>query len=301
MIKFWPGFDKSRERLPQLLRTTATLVLLGWACHGLATLVWLLLPAPEFAATDPALALNQAALQRAASADERPLDTALLANLPFARNGADAAFAGSVAHATNAEGAAADTTLDLVLHGTVASSERSAARAIIAEGKRQMVVVPGAALPISASGVSLVEVLTDRVILDNNGRRETLWIDQPERASRPALASTRQASATVAGAVDNAMPAALAEVVAFALQRSDDGRTGLRLRAKGDGRLFRRLGLRNDDLVLAINDVSLQDREQAMALAQTLHTADAVRLQVRRNGKPLVLDLDLKVLEQRVN
>src|SRR5690554_2422068 len=144
----------------QLLVSGLSLLLLIWLCHSAASLFWLLFPRPELQQVAMQQAANRAVLRPAPA--QRVPDMALLVQLPFANRHKD------LAH-THAQ-ATIDTALALLLKGTVPSSNRQASRAIIAEGELQAVVHLGEVLPISMAGVRLAEVLTDRVVLDNNGR-----------------------------------------------------------------------------------------------------------------------------------
>ncbi|MGA0805146.1 MAG: type II secretion system protein N [Pseudohongiellaceae bacterium] len=271
--------------------------MLLWLCFSSARLLWVLLPGPVPATSDTTPVLNQAALALPAGTSDATVDLATVVSLPFA--GVETARA-MAAQAPERSDKAQATLLPLTLRGTVASSDPKAARAIIAEGDRQAVAVPGEQLPISTQGVSLIEVAVDHIIIDNNGRRETLWISD-SAASSPATS----AAATVAVAEPGAstvpvaglgLPPVFAEAASFQLHQTPDGREGLLARAKGDGRLFRRLGMRNDDIVLSVNQYSVLDSALAAALQQSLREGGNIQLQLLRDGQTINTVLDPSVL-----
>src|SRR5690606_3683673 len=73
------------------------------------------------------------------------------------------------------EDEAVDTKLNLVLRGVVASSDENSARAIIADARAQAIYSPGDDIE-GQQGVKLAKVLPLRVILDNRGQYESLWL-----------------------------------------------------------------------------------------------------------------------------
>jgi len=89
------------------------------------------------------------------------------------------------------EDEATDTRLKLTLSGVIGSSRAQDARAIIVDGRHQGLYGPEQAIERQA-GVKLVKVLEDRVILDNNGRYESLWLYCEE----PLLTTTKAVTAT---------------------------------------------------------------------------------------------------------
>jgi type II secretion system protein C len=153
--------------------------------------------------------------------------------------------------------------------------------------------------------------MSDRVMLDNNGRHETLWMYQqsgsntampapdmtatpPALPALPSLPGFTSVLKAIGGPVSAAMASTLGSVASVSVQQ--DG--GFRIRAKDNGRLFRQLGLRNDDVVTAINDVPVQDTDNALAMYRSLAGASRVKLAIVRDGKPLSVLVDLAILNK---
>lgn len=275
------------------LRSTAVLALF-WMGHSLATLAWILLPEPEVSPANLQLAANRAVLDVAAAERRRGVDMDLLLRLPFSQGTAPGGLS-SDRHA-----ATVTTGLALVLKGTVPSSDTRASRAIIAEGERQSVVHAGEPLPISTAGVSLAEVFTDRVVLDNNGRAEVLWMDVHKAGGDRAPASmneVRPVPMPPDAAFQTGLPAALSDILSATPQLAGNGKLGLRLKSTGNGRLFRRLGFRNDDIVIAINGMELQEGMAPAELSQALQGSSTARLSILRNEQLLELNTDLSLLD----
>lgn len=158
-------------------RFCVKLLLVLWLAYTLGGLVWMLVPAPEVRAAHVAPnALNS----EPATSGQANVDIEQLAGLSIFGEPPEGEADGSLSDnepsgAPGVEEQAVDTELNLVLRGVMGSSEQGAARAIIAEGDSQAIYAPGDELPVSGS-VTLEKVLPLRVILDNAGRYESLWL-----------------------------------------------------------------------------------------------------------------------------
>lgn len=275
------------------VRGTALLALL-WLGHSAASLAWLLFPGPGLPQVDMTLVANRAVLGVDGVARRKVVDMDRLLSLPFSPGG------GAAGQSSDRQQVAVTTGLALVLKGTVPSSDPRASRAIIAEGERQSIVQAGEPLPISTTGVSLAEVLVDRVVLDNNGRAEVLWMDVRgaggERDGKPA---SEPGPLVADGTLEQyaTLPAALQSVLSATPQLAANGKFGLRLESTGNGRLFRRLGFRNDDLIIGIDGQEFHGGMAPAALASALHGKRSARLRILRNEQMLELDADLSLLD----
>lgn len=280
------------------------LVLLGaWLIASLARLVWLLLPPGTalVAVTPPPI--NAAASPRAPAAGAA-VDIERLAGWHlFGEAGAakPAAAAGAI------EAQAQDTALNLQLVGLVQSSDDKLARAILLLEGRQQQFALGEQLPASGR-VLLSKVLADRAIIDNNGRYETLWLYDQEalnrlgRAAPPASSDAAQGSAidlrvdpsvtaAASGYRDQLYqnPSGLADLIQVSVQRD-----GFRIRPGRDPQAFAAFGLRPDDVVTAINGVSLSDPGAALNLYNQMRTAQEAALTIRRGGEEIVIAVSLQ-------
>jgi general secretion pathway protein C len=163
-------------------------IILLWVANNLAQAVWLLVPSPEL--ENPPLAPPAEVTEpskQAAQVDLAAIQSAAL----FGEGGIAPPPEPEPTVLPGIEQEAVDTSLNLRLQGVVASSDPDSARAIIADGNKQDLYKVGDKLP-KGNNVTLVKVLDQRVILDNNGRYESLWLYSKEDAERRASAGGRE-------------------------------------------------------------------------------------------------------------
>lgn len=291
-------------------RQLLTGLAVAWLLASVARLVWLLLPlsaAPAQPAPAPVNAVAQAQAGAAAPVDIE----AMVAWHLFGEAGAKPATAtgGAAAAAAGIEEQAADTSLNLQLQGVMSASEAKLARALIlAEGRQQQYTV-GEQLPASGK-VVLAKVLVDRAIIDNNGRYETLWLydpnaaglvqPQPAAQAQPAVATVdkRGDAAVTALAQDYRQqlyqnPSGLTDVMQLSVAREGDKLIGYRVRPGRDPQQFQQFGFRPDDVITAINGVTLDDPQRALELYNLLRNATEATFSVRRGGEELTLVVSL--------
>lgn len=193
---------------------------------------------------------------------------------------------------------APDTRLKLVLHGVFASEESGKARAIIADprGKEEHYAV-GDSLPGNAE---LSEVYPDRVILQRNGRYETLRLIPDSRSkARP---SARSPVKTLAKKHEQRIrdirqkikqsPNTLIDAVRPMPHMGKGGAmVGYKLMPGRDPAFFRELGLRPGDVVVQINDVRLDSKQNGMRALKSIQSGDQASMTVLRGGQEQVMNL----------
>jgi general secretion pathway protein C len=69
---------------------------------------------------------------------------------------------------------------------------------------------------------------------------------------------------------------------------------GLKVYAIRPGKLWARLGLKNGDLVRAINGTALSSPDNALEVYSSLRTASALTIDITRGGKSVVLNYTIK-------
>ncbi|MCF6255425.1 MAG: type II secretion system protein GspC [Gammaproteobacteria bacterium] len=284
------GMDK---RLPLLV----LLLLIILLAQSLAQLTWQVLPSQP---SEPML-LPRTSLQSTAKvAQPRASDINRIAQWHLF---GEIQKVASVPMAQMTE--APDTRLNLKLHGLLASSDPSEARAIIADGKgMEEAYAIDEELPGNAV---LREIYVDRVILEHRGRLETLRLPKDEIVSamvaRTATQNTSRArgrgrGTTQAGTADNAAllrqyrdalmsePQTLMNLVnASPVTDKATGRLkGYRIRPGKDRKLLGRFGLKSGDVVTGVNGVALDNPIKALEIMRDLSTASSVILDVERNG-----------------
>lgn len=309
-----PGGEQSKstdlylKRVVDLLRqlplsawkNLVTLLLVIWLAYTLAKLAWLLLSAG--ASVEPVdvtqpLPIN-ATLTERSGAFTSSIDVAGLKQLDLF-GGAMGGEAVDAPPAPTLEDSAIETRLQLLLNGIIDSSEQSGARAIISDGEQQALYAPGEVLPLG-SNVKLVRVLDDRVILDNEGRYESLWlyIDEPisNRAAGGDRAGERRARASAGtrqAAVPGSASSSLGGVIDFSMAKKDGRVIGYKIRPGTDRGLFDKLGLKPNDIVTAVNGVELTSSAQAMEVYKSIRDSTAASMKILRNNKSLSINVDV--------
>ncbi|WP_417663685.1 type II secretion system protein GspC [Pseudidiomarina donghaiensis] len=225
------------------------------------------------------------------------------------------------------------TSLNIRLLGVSASNVPERSAAIIERSGQQEVYVVGEKL--NGTQVVIQEIYADRVILDNNGRLETLELEgigelseglsltmANSRGSGSGSGSdavSRSARAVDAGGsgsgssdsngagsevLENASPE-VREVADNLLQhvkitpvRSGNGLAGYRLSPGANPELFNKAGFRDGDLAVAINGEDLTRVSTAMKLMRELGSMTEATITVERNNQYTDLRLDIRDLEE---
>jgi len=284
-------------------RQLAMLLLSAWILVSVARLVWLLLPlstAPVAALPVPVNAVDNTAPRSSQNAVAVNIETLVGWHLFGEAGAAKAAPAGAI------ETQAQDTSLSLQLVGLVQSSDDKLARAILLIDGQQQQFAINEQLPASGK-VVLAKVLADRAIIDNNGRYETLWLyDQeslnklggaspdanaPAKTSNVDLRVNNNVSAAAANYRQQLYqnPSSLADLIQVSVQKE-----GFRIRPGRDPKMFADFGLRPDDVVTAVNGVSVTDPQNALELYNQMRTAQDATLTIRRGGEDIVIAVSLQ-------
>lgn len=212
---------------------------------------------------------------------------------------------------------APDTRLNLKLHGVIATADERKAGALIAEGSgAEKHYKLNDALP---GGAVLKEVHADRVLLQRNGRFETLRLpkellsDEPNKdaaapTSRP-VGKPRGPSRYVATGADR-MPGArslqayrerlmkdpteLWKMVRLEPVMEEGGAIkGYKVSPQKDRALFQQLGLQTGDIVTAVNGIPMSDTSQMGQALNQLSTSSRFEITVERNGQQQTLNVDM--------
>lgn len=208
------------------------------------------------------------------------------------------------------------TQLNLILVGVVVSSDENAARAIIASGDKQDVYAVNAPLPVG-NNVSLSKVLSDRVIINNNGQYESLFLYQDDPNATPLVQSVpRQQSVpqqiappdssqsrpgpemqSPSSGGDPAMAEVsrnLSDVLAMTIHRENNQVIGYKIRPGRDAEKFKALGLQTDDIVTAINGMPLTNPAKIMEVYKNMGNTTSASLEIKRGGSVITVDVVLQ-------
>jgi len=144
-------------------------------------------------------------------------------------------------------------------------------------------------------------VYADKVILETNGRLETLALPRLGTgaaaglvAARPPPPARPQPSqfAENLRRVAETNPTAFAEIVRPQPVFANGQQRGYRVYPGRQRQQFSRLGFQPGDLVLSINGTPLDDPQRGMEIFSTLSASDKVSVTVERNGQPQELTLN---------
>ncbi len=305
-------------------RSLAALLLVLWLAHSLARLFWLLVPEPQL----PQAQVAPNALESARSPESaRQVDIAELKSMQIFGS-LDQETANQIAEAGPAAGPriedeAVDTQLRMTLQGVIDSSEAEGGRAIIASAKNQEIYARGDKLP-EGQNVILEKILPLRVILNNNGRYESLWLyqdkdfavnrrnepvpDTPGRSWEGDAASLLPAADELQAPdeetdvgpqteVESQLEQAsrsLSDVVSMSIHREDGQIVGYQIRPGRDRELFDSLGLEAGDVVMAVNGTQLTSPQKVMELYRNMGDTSSASLLIKRGEQELNIDIDLE-------
>ncbi len=296
-----------------LVRLLLVLVL----CFSLARLFWLLLPNPSI----PPATIPVSTAGPVASSGPSINVEQLKSLSVFGR--ADAPAKTDV---PNPEAQATVSSLNMMLMGIIASNDESLARAVITAGDKTDIYAIGNSLPVGNS-VSLAKILSDRVIVNNNGQFESLFLyqDNPDappisQAYTPPAGSGRPVQAenpyagnaptnTSADRGQNYEPAErtvstnpimgeitrnLSDVVAMSIYREGGQVVGYKIRPGRDAEKFKTLGLQTDDIVTAVNGMPLTNPAKIMEVYKNMGNTTSASLEIKRGGTVMTVDVVLQ-------
>ncbi|TMP80423.1 type II secretion system protein GspC [Pseudoalteromonas phenolica] len=198
------------------------------------------------------------------------------------------------------------TTLNVKLTGIVAVSLNDTAGLAIIEsqGRQETYEVKDV---ITGTRAKLAQVLPDRVLLDVSGRFETLMLDGLEYTKQVAMpvSGPREAGPSPKKAdIDRAElaqrrkellkePGKLLDYIRISQAKRNGELIGYRLSPGKDPELFKKMGLKNNDLAIAINGYQLTDMRQAMTAMQELREATDATISIERDGRVIDVQFSL--------
>jgi general secretion pathway protein C len=202
--------------------------------------------------------------------------------------------------------------LSLTLQGVVLSSVAAQSRAIIGSGEAQQGYKPGDSIADMPGNVVLQAVHERYVLLDNNGRTETLRMD--EAPSENALSGSQSLSALteVTAPAANTTPASgnapaapgqfagkaftdlvrILPVVEPADSPQAGALRGLQIRHGSRQDFLSAVGLQQGDLITGVNGNPLQDAAQLPQLLQQMSDSPTVALQIVRDEQQVNVQID---------
>jgi general secretion pathway protein C len=291
-------------KITSLLATAGVLV---WSATYVAGLVWHVLATDvNVSATESLVASNPSV------ADKRRVDSVDLQRLQSVFVLETQGQRAVVAADSDVEVSAEQTRLSLTLQGVVLSSVAAQSRAIIGSGEAQQGYKPGDSIADMPGNVVLQAVYERYVLLDNNGRTETLRMD--EAPSENALSGSQSLSALteVTAPAANTTPASgnapaapgqfagkaftdlvrILPVVEPADSPQAGALRGLQIRHGSRQDFLSAVGLQQGDLITGVNGNPLQDAAQLPQLLQQMSDSPTVALQIVRDEQQVNVQID---------
>lgn len=206
---------------------------------------------------------------------------------------------------------APQTTLNLKLTGVVATGKTPDQGTAIIEnnGVEQVYAIDE---QIEGSGAVLKQVIEDRVILQVNGRMETLMLDgleyQQLTVANSAIEEGQLQAAGEAGPDEmgpaqgdidelrremTAEPMKLFDYIRVQPRNRGGKMYGYALLPGKDPKMFAQFGLQPNDVAVEINGVRLDDMQQAYSVMQELGEAKQVSIKLERDGEMKDISISL--------
>ncbi len=273
-------------------RNTVIVLASIWMVQNLAAMFWLVFPAPEA----PAPTKLPTPIETGTKVATSSVSYETVAGLNTIFGDANEVVVAKVeATPTPQPSTEVDKTtkLRLKLHGVFASNDPRKGSAIIADGNDQVLYAIGDEIE-KKKGVKLAQVFQKRVVLNNKGSMENLWLFSEEdlkSASRTSAPPQAQPSrnappsrAVRTTARPDQIPKNIGDVVRFSVHREGGKMVGYRIRPGRDRELFNQVGLKANDIVTSVNGIEVNDPKQIRSVYKSMKTATEAQLTVLRDG-----------------
>ncbi|ELP9499628.1 type II secretion system protein GspC [Vibrio alginolyticus] len=269
-----------------LLLTCLFIAITGWI---LGKIVWLAIPqssevpqwrpsASSVAASNKGDAIDFNALQNANLFGKYTKQKAAVVEQPIVKD-------------------APKTRLNLTLVGAVASSDANTSLAVIANRGKQATY--GLGEEIEGTRATLKAVLVDRVIIDNQGRDETLMMEGIEykklsESPQVARAQAQRAEAATSDVGEKLEqireeiakdPQSVFKYITISPVKKDGDIVGYRVSPGRDAALFNDVGLQPGDIAVQLNGIDLSDPSSSVQLMQVMSDPQELNLTVERDGQ----------------
>jgi len=199
---------------------------------------------------------------------------------------------------------APQTSMPLVLTGIIAGNDPQNGLAILGQSAQTAkVYAVGDGVP---GGAKLHSVYNDRVVIDRDGRLESLSLPrQPNAGNAPppssaALQNENPAIERMRRMISE-QPGLLADVLRPQPVMDHNRMNGFRVYPGRNRAAFTRLGLRPGDQVTAINGTPLDDRDRGEQILRTLGSSSEARVTVIRQGQQQELTLNIAQVAQEAD
>ncbi len=290
------GTQNGAVNVLALVKIATALLLLLWIALSLSSIFWHLFPAPELSRV--VAPVNAAAFSPAESSNSPNVDiNALKAIALFGKESTDDVIP-VAEEVVDISEQVEETSLNLQLVGSFASDNKDLGYAIIAKGRDQEVYAVGDEL-LGLSNVKLIGVYSERVILNNKGRQEALYMfpeGEPITAAvnAPKPRSTRnKPKNNPAKRATEARLQKISDAIRFSRKTRDGKLLGFRVLPGRNRKAFDQTGLKLNDVVTAIDGQLLDNLKAANEVYQEKKDATQASLSILRGEEQLTIDIDL--------
>lgn len=191
------------------------------------------------------------------------------------------------------------TTLNMTLTGVVANNDINHSMAIIEYQSNQETYFINQ--KIKSTRAVVAKIHSDRVILKNNGKYETLMLDgfdysknsqikaspkpKPKKSTKKTFTNQRKKQLVQTRKEILNDPGKIIDYIAITPVNSNGKIKGYRLNAGKKPELFRESGLKPRDLAIAINGYDLTDTLQSLTVMSELKDMKNIMITVERDGQ----------------
>lgn len=188
--------------------------------------------------------------------------------------------------------------LNIVVVGVVTSTNPQKNLAVIAKGGKQATY--GIDEVIEGTRAKLVQVQSDRVIVENAGRNETVMLEglkfsSPVQKNRPAVTISNQTKDKLAQirAEITRNPQQIFQYVRMSQIKRNETIVGYRLSPGKSRELFDAVGLEEGDVATQLNGLDLRNSAAMGEIFNSLSELIELNLTVERDGQPYDIYIEL--------
>jgi len=282
------------QQLNQRLAAVASMLMIVACAYLLVEITWMFFPQDDAAFVQEKIAGS-------------PVTKNLSQQNNFNKLTSANVFGTSKKATTQKQTKAPETRLNLVLKGVLAADPMVMASAIIAQGKngKESVYGVGDKMP---GGVTVKEIYPEYVMLERNGRLETLKLQKISGIAGIGAAQKkpnfsggfqRAGSSSPGAALKNIRTDILKNPTSFGdyalpiLVKENGKQVGYRLQPQKKGQLLAELGIQPNDVITQINGVRLDKPQNGIMALRKLSTAKNLSMMVKRNGVEVPLNIAL--------
>ena len=281
-------------------RMIAMALILIWICNSLILIIWSLVPAPQLPV--PKAVANSGVTKSSTSGPSIDLAALQALNLLGDYN-AEADEPQNTATPEVTDEPLARTKLNLELQGIIEGRHGGASWAIIGRAEAQKLYGVGDKVD-GANGVKISKVKSTKVILNNNGVLEELWLygkdgkdfgsPTPSRPTpAPTVAREDEPKRVEVDADDVMSVKSIGDVVRFMVATEDGKMIGYKVRPGRKRKLFDQVGLKSDDIVVSVNGIQVNEPQKVREVYQALKNATEADLVIMRDGNTHSINISM--------